>query len=135
MGIDKPNVRFVIHASIPKSIEGYYQESGRAGRDMENADCVLLYNYADMHRIKRVMELDKPAYEVHKQNMENLLKMVSFCENNTDCRRAIQLNYFGEIFNRQKCIANKSTTCDNCQRKVIFFYFIFFCYCKTELNV
>ncbi|XP_015430995.1 PREDICTED: Bloom syndrome protein homolog [Dufourea novaeangliae] len=117
MGIDKPNVRFVIHATLPKSIEGYYQESGRAGRDGENADCILFYNYADMYRIRKMVEMDNQNPDVIKTHMDNLFKMVSFCENKTDCRRTLQLNYFGELFDRQQCVVNKATSCDNCRIK------------------
>ncbi|XP_014298440.1 recQ-like DNA helicase Blm isoform X1 [Microplitis demolitor] len=120
MGIDKANVRFVFHATIPKSIEGYYQESGRAGRDQENADCILFYNYSDTIKIKTMITADQSSRDANQNNMDNLAKMISFCENKTDCRRVLQLRYFGEIFDQKYCIKNQATTCDNCRNKENF---------------
>ncbi|CAG5074141.1 Similar to Blm: Bloom syndrome protein homolog (Drosophila melanogaster) [Cotesia congregata] len=120
MGIDKANVRFVFHATIPKSIEGYYQESGRAGRDQENADCILFYNYSDTIKLKNMMMADQSSRDAMQNHLDNLVKMISFCENKTDCRRVLQLRYFGEIFDRKFCIGNPATTCDNCRNKENF---------------
>ncbi|KAJ8664570.1 hypothetical protein QAD02_006232 [Eretmocerus hayati] len=116
MGIDKPNVRFVLHAATPKSIDGYYQESGRAGRDGELADCILLYAVEDVERhIWSIKENHKNNDRLLKNGLEDLQKMKEYCENLTDCRRSLQLSYLGEKFDRQTCISNERFMCDNCR--------------------
>ncbi|KII67144.1 Bloom syndrome protein [Thelohanellus kitauei] len=122
MGIDKSDVRFVFHYSLPKSVEGYFQESGRAGRDNEIAHCVLFYNYHDVNRIRRIIEKDTESDEkTKKQHIKNLFDVVQYCENRIECRRSQMLAYFGELkFNPEECKQYKETTCDNCSSGAIY---------------
>ncbi|TDL19606.1 ATP-dependent DNA helicase [Rickenella mellea] len=110
MGIDKANVRFVIHHSLPKSLDGYYQETGRAGRDCEPADCVLFYTYGDTAILFKMIREGDATLEEKARQEDAIREVVRYCQNDVDCRRAQVLGYFGQAFNPREC--HKS--CNNC---------------------
>ncbi|CAG8641330.1 2632_t:CDS:2, partial [Paraglomus brasilianum] len=115
MGIDKADVRYVLHHTLPQSLEGYYQETGRAGRDGKPSKCVLFYAKKDKSSLRYLINKSQEYPEDQRKRLLNdLEQIVSYCENKSVCRRVQVLKYFGENLPSDQCNNN----CDNCRRKL-----------------
>ncbi|GHT66906.1 hypothetical protein FACS189452_03630 [Bacteroidia bacterium] len=111
MGIDKPNVRFVIHYDMPKSLEGYYQETGRAGRDNGYSECIAFYQAKDIQRLEKLIQRKLPS---EQETARQLLARIEAYAKTSGCRRQFLLQYFGEAYDENNC-----KNCDNCKKSIL----------------